>query len=229
MKKIGILGGMSAVSTQIYYKNICDLTNQKLGNLNSPDMIIRSLNFDPLAKYMHEDKWEEIAKVLNQEAQQLEKSGADCIILATNTMHKLADQMMHNINIPLLHIADATANELIKAKKSKPGFIATKFTMNENFYTDRLIKKNLEPIIPNETQRDEINKIIFEELCINEIKSESIEKYIKVTDDLIKNGADSLILGCTEVCLLLNSNNVKVPIFDTTKIHCEAAVNFAIQ
>lgn len=229
MKKIGILGGMSAVSTQIYYKNICSLVTKKLGDLNSPELIIRSLNFEPLAKHMHSNQWDSIAEILNFEAKKLEQSGADFIILATNTMHKLADKMMSNISIPLLHIADATADELIKNNRNSPAFIATKFTMDENFYTDRLKIKNLNPMVPKKEDREEINRIIFDELCVNKINSDSQKKYIDCINEMISQGADSLILGCTEVCLLLNKDNVSVPVFDTTEIHCNAAVEFSLK
>lgn len=228
MKKIGILGGMSAASSQIYYQTLCELTLTHFGGLHSPNLLLRSLDFAPLAKMMHEGRWTDIAKVLNAEAISLEKAGAELIILATNTMHKLADDMMQGVDAPLLHIAEATAAAILDRNCNKPAFIATKFTMEENFYLKILRDKAINPLIPNAAQRAQINDIIFSELCRNEITVKSEDIYVDIVKSLKQSGADSVILGCTEVCLLLNEGNTGLPVFDTTRIHCEAALKAAI-
>ena len=227
MKRIGILGGMSAASSQLYYKILCELTQKKFGGLNSPEILLRSLNFAPLAECMNSGEWRKIGAILNQEALRLRDGGADFIVLATNTMHKMADEMMAGVDIPLLHIADATAEKLVQEGIKKPAFIATKFTMEERFYLDKLEGCGLEPLVPNQEQRQEINRIIFEELCRGEVHPASQKKYVEVVHELTAQGADSVILGCTEVCMLLNESNTGIPTFDTTYLHCEAALAMA--
>ena len=227
MKKIGILGGMSAASSQIYYQTLCELTLTHFGGLHSPNLLLRSLNFAPLAKMMHEGRWTDIASVLNAEAISLERAGAELIILATNTMHKLADDMMQGVNVPLLHIAEATAAAVLNKNCRKPAFIATKFTMEERFYLDILRDNAISPLVPNAAQRTQINDIIFSELCRNEITVKSEDIYVDIVKGLKQSSADSVILGCTEVCLLLNEENTGLPVFDTTRIHCEAALKAA--
>lgn len=228
MKIIGVLGGMSAASTQIYYKELCDLTRLKLGGLHSPELLIRSLDFDRIERLQMEGEWEAAGKILNNEAKALEAGGAELLLLATNTMHKLAHQMMSGVNIPFIHIADATAEEITKCNLKSPGLMATAFTMEQAFYTERLVAAGLNPVIPNDADRAETHRIIYEELCKDITTSKSEATYIEIADRLIESGADSLILGCTEVGMLLNSNNVNVPVFDTTLIHCEVALKNAI-
>lgn len=229
MKTIGILGGMSAISTQLYYKILCDLTKQQFGELNSPSLLIRSLNFNPIAKKMVEERWDEIGEILNKEAKKISEGGADLLLLASNTMHKLTDRMMVGVDIPLLHIADVTAAAVVNGKCKKPAFLATKFTMDNRFYVDRLENRGIEPILPNEIEKTEINRIIFEELARNDIFPNSKQFYVDVVGRLKSIGADSVILGCTEVCLLLTEANTNLPIFDTTYIHCEAAMRMALE
>ena len=228
MKKIGILGGMSAASSQLYYQTLCALTLEKFGGLKSPNLLLRSLDFAPIAKMMTEGRWADIGAQLNAEAILLEKAGADLIVLATNTMHKLADDMMQNVDIPLVHIAEATAKAVLQGKCSKPAFFATKFTMEEDFYLTILKAHGIDALVPNAAQREQINHIIFSELCRNEVTAKSEDAYVGIVDDLKQSGADSVILGCTEVCLLLNENNTGLPVFDTTRIHCEAALDAAL-
>ena len=227
MKRIGILGGMSATSTQLYYASLCELAQQSLGGLNSPELLIRSVNFDPIAKQMELGEWDSIAARLHREAADLESAGAEILVLATNTMHKLADQMMEGVSIPLVHIADATAKAIKAAGLSKPALLATKFTMQEPFYRERFAQHGLSTITPNEDDQVEINRIIFEELCRNEVLSSSRGFYETVAKKLISEGADCVVLGCTEICLVLNDDNVAVPVFDTTALHCRAAFNAA--
>lgn len=228
MKTIGILGGMSAASTQIYYRQLCDVTRARLGGLHSPELLIRSLDFAPIEELQANGDWHRAGAILNREAKALERGGADLVILATNTMHKLADQMMDGVAIPLLHIADATAGAINAAGLKSPGLMATAFTMEQTFYVDRLIAAGLKPIIPNDEDRAETHRIIYEELCKDITTLESEAAYIAIAERLVGRGADSLILGCTEVGMLLNQGNVSVPVFDTTLIHCEAALNQAL-
>lgn len=228
MKTIGILGGMSAASSQLYYKTLCDLTHQQFGGLEQPEILLRSVNFAPLAAYMNAGKWDEIAQILHKEAKKLQDGGADFIIIATNTMHKLFDDISKGIDIPFVHIGEATANALNHAGKKSPVFLATKFTMDEAFYLDTLQRQGINAILPEVDVRETLNQIIFDELCQNIVTEESQDFYINTVKKLTKQGADSVILGCTEIGLLLNENNSPLPIFDTTIIHCEAALNFAL-
>lgn len=228
MKTIGILGGMSAASTQIYYRTLCEITRDRLGGLHSPELLIRSLDFAKIEALQALGQWDAAASILNAEAKALEKGGADFILLATNTMHKVASAMMADVTIPLLHIADATAQRISTAGLSRPGLIATAFTMEQSFYRDRLVEASLRPIIPDENDRAEVHRIIYDELCMDIIVDESRSKFEDVAQRLVAVGADSVILGCTEVCMLLNQGNVAVPVFDTTRIHCEAAIDLAL-
>lgn len=228
MKTIGILGGMSAVSTQMYYRELCKRTQELLGNLHSPELLIRSLDFAKIEALQAADKWEQAGEILNREAKALERGNADFIILATNTMHKLASKMMQNVSIPLLHIADATAASIQQQGLRSPGLMATAFTMEQSFYTDRLIAAGLTPITPEADDRAETHRIIYEELCRNVVTQKSEEAYIAIAQRLVDRGADCLILGCTEVGMLLNQSNVPVPVFDTTLLHCNAALKMAL-
>ncbi|MDX8350991.1 aspartate/glutamate racemase family protein [Cognatiyoonia sp. IB215182] len=228
MKTIGVLGGMSAASTQHYYAELCRLTRARLGGLHSPQLLIRSLDFAEIEVLQMRGDWEAAGEVLNQEAKSLEQGGADFIILATNTMHKLADQMMAGVYIPLLHIADATASAISAAGLRRPGLMATAFTMEQDFYTDRLKQAGLTPVLPDDADRAETHRIIYEELCKDITTKESEVAYVAIAARLADAGADSLILGCTEVGMLLNEANVPVPVFDTTRIHCAAALDQAM-
>lgn len=228
MKTIGILGGMSAASTQLYYRELCDLTREKLGGLHSPQLLIRSLDFAEIEMLQAKGAWEDAGDILNREAKALERGGVDLLILATNTMHKLADQMMEGVGVPLIHIADATAKAIQTAGLQRPGLMATAFTMEQTFYTDRLKAVGLEPVIPDEDDRAETHRIIYEELCKDITTETSCRTYVDIASRLVNAGADSLILGCTEVGMLLNKGNVDVPVFDTTLIHCQAALDEAL-
>lgn len=229
MKTIGILGGMSAASTQTYYRQLCNLTRARLGGLHSPELLIRSLDFATIEKLQMAGEWEQAGEVLNREAKALERGGADFIVLATNTMHKLAGQLMTGVSIPLLHIADATAAAIRQQGLRAPGLMATAFTMEQSFYTDRLVAAGLTPIIPQSVDRATTHRIIYDELCCDIVTSESEAAYVGIAQRLVEAGADSLILGCTEVGMLLNQGNVTVPVFDTTLIHCDAALAMALE
>lgn len=228
MKTIGILGGMSAASTQIYYRELCDRTRERLGGLHSPELLIRSLDFARIEALQMTGNWEQAGEILNSEAKALERGGADFILLATNTMHKLAEQMMQGVAIPMLHIADATADCIRRQGLRSPGLMATAFTMEQSFYTDRLVAADLTPIIPGSSDRAETHRIIYEELCRDIVTKDSEAAYVSIADRLVDRGADCLILGCTEVGMLLNQSNVSVPVFDTTLVHCQAALDLAL-
>jgi aspartate racemase len=228
MKTIGILGGMSAASTQVYYRVLCEQTRSRLGGLHSPDLLIRSLDFAPIEELQMRGEWDAAGAVLNSEARALERGGAELLVLATNTMHKLADQMMSGVGIPLIHIADATAAAITEAGLNSPGLMATAFTMEQSFYTDRLVAAGLAPMIPVAADRAETHRIIYEELCKDITTAESEATYVAIAERLVDAGIDSLILGCTEVGMLLNDSNVSVPVFDTTLIHCQVALDRAL-
>lgn len=228
MKLIGILGGMSAASTQIYYRKLCEITRERLGGLHSPELLIRSLDFAKIEELQSRGDWDEAGRILNAEAKALERGGAQFIVLATNTMHKLAEPMMHGVGIPLLHIADATASRILNAGLSKPGLLATAFTMEQSFYTDRLVKSELTPVLPDADDRNVVHRVIYDELCKDITTDKSRAAYEAIAQRVVDAGADSMILGCTEVGMLLNQGNVVVPVFDTTLIHCEAAIDMAL-
>ena len=229
MKTIGILGGMSAASTQIYYRYLCDITRQTLGGLHSPELLIRSVDFAQIEGYQMSGDWAGAAARLNQEARLLEQGGAELLLVATNTMHKLADDIMAGISIPLIHIADATAGKITGQGLKTPGLMATRFTMEHDFYTQRLKQTGLSPIIPDEADRTMTHDIIYNELCKDVVTVSSRAVYEQISQRLVEAGADCLILGCTEVGMLLNADNVNVPVFDTTMIHCQAALDAALQ
>lgn len=228
MKTIGIIGGMSAASTRIYYQMLCDMTRDRLGGLHSPDLLIRSLDFAPIAAAQAAGDWPALGAHLNAEARRLQAAGAEVLLLATNTMHKLAPQMMAGVTIPLLHIADATAAAIRAAGFARPGLMATAFTMEQDFYTARLRAAGLDPLIPEPDDRAETHRIIYDELCRDVIRPESRAAYVAIAARLRDRGADCLILGCTEVGMLLGADNSPLPVFDTVALHCAAALEAAL-
>lgn len=228
MKTIGILGGMSAASTQGYYQHLCALTQQKLGGLHSPQLLIRSLDFAPIAAAQTAGDWEGLGRLLNIEAKALQAGGAGLIVLAANTMHKVADAMMQGVDLPLVHVADATAAEIRAAGFTRPALMATAYTMEQNFYTDRLRASGVEAMIPGPADRATIHRIIFEELCRGVITDASRNTYEEIARRLAGQGADCLILGCTEIGMLLTTDNSPLPVFDTLAIHCAAALEAAL-
>lgn len=220
---------MSAASTQIYYRELCRLTRESLGGLHSPELLIRSVDFDEIERLQASSEWGAAAKILNEKAIALERGGADILIMATNTMHKVADQILSGVSIPFLHIADATAKAILERGFRRPGLMATAFTMEQNFYVDRLVAQGLLPLIPEDHDRVETHRIIYDELCRDAIREESRLAYERIARRLIARGCDCLILGCTEVGMLLSQDNVSVPVFDTTLVHCKAALQAALQ
>jgi len=230
MKTIGLIGGMSWESSSEYYKIINETVKERCGGLHSAKCIMYSVDFEEIASLQHQGEWEELTKLMINFAQQLEGAGADFIVICTNTMHKMAEEVQDNIHIPLLHIADATAEKIIEQGLRKPGLLGTKFTMEEDFYKQRLKEKyNLDVMIPSNTDREIIDSVIYNELCLGILKQSSKETFKEIIRKLVSNGADGLILGCTEIPLLISQKDVKVPLFDTTAIHSKAAVAFALK
>jgi len=228
MKTIGLIGGTSWQSTTTYYRAINETVAQILGGHHSAKMIMSSVDYSSIVKCADQNDWNGIETILTREAKRLEEAGADFFLICANTLHKVADSVTKNVKIPLLHIVDATAEEIKKSGIKKVGLIGTRFTMEDNFYCSRLSKHGVDAVIPDDTQRKEIDQIIFEELTLGILKEQSLHKYKKVIDSLVKNGAKGIILGCTEIHLLVQQCHISVPVFDTATIHSVAAAKMAI-
>jgi aspartate racemase len=229
MKTIGLIGGMSWESTAEYYRIMNEAVKEKLGGLHSVQCILYSVDFDEIAALQHRGEWEDLTMRMIGFARRLEDAGADCLVIATNTMHKMAEQVQGALKIPILHIADATGEKIIEQGLRKPGLLGTKFTMEEDFYRGRLQEKHgLDVIIPQDADRTAVDEIIYYELCVGVIKQESRERFQEVIKSLVSRGADGVVLGCTEIPLLISQEDVDVPLFDTTKIHSRAAVEWAL-
>jgi len=228
MKTIGILGGMSWESTQVYYQNLNQLINQKLGGLHSAKMVLINVDFEPIERLMVKGNWQCIADILIDHCLQLQSAGADFLMIATNTMHKLAPQIEQAIDIPLLHIADAVGHEVISQNKQKIGLIGTEFTMEQAFYKDRLFKQfGIETIIPNQSDRRKVNQIIFKELCQGQFNKPSKLKYLTIIEKMAEQGAEAVVLACTEIGLLINQDDTDVKLIDATFSHIRKAALLA--
>lgn len=225
MKKIGLLGGMSWESTASYYQLINEEVKNQLGGLHSAIIIMYSVNFAEIEKLQHQGEWDKTAEILTKAAQGIEKAGADFILICTNTMHLVAPQIQAGLSVPLLHIADATAEEIVKKNIKKIGLLGTAFTMEQDFYKGRLEKNyDLTVLTPNEADRAIVHKVIYDELCLGVTDDASRNEYLRIIDSLVAEGAEGIILGCTEITLLVNSEHTNVQLFDTTKIHALKAV-----
>lgn len=230
MKIIGLVGGMSWESSLEYYRIINETIKEKLGGFHSAKCIMYSVDFEEIEKLQHQGKWDEATGLMIDAARRVEKGGADFVVICTNTMHKMADDVQESIHIPLLHIADVTADEIGKRGFKKVGLLGTRFTMEEDFYKGRLQEKHrLEIIIPDEEERQAIHNILYSELCMGEIKKISKEAFQKIIENLVARGAEGIILGCTEIPLLVKQEDYEIPLFDTTTIHARAAVEYALQ
>ena len=230
MKKIGLIGGMTWESTLEYYRIINESVKEKLGGLHSADCILCSFDFANIEKLQIKRKWRELTNLMIDSSQTLEKTGAEFIVICTNTMHKTADEIQDNIRIPILHITDVTAEEIIKKGLNKVGLLGTIFTMEEDFYKKRLKDKyDIDTIIPSKKERETINDIIYKELSHGITKQSSKENYIEIINNLLSRKAEGIILGCTEIPLLIKQKDVNSPVFDTTMIHAKAAVEYAIK
>ncbi|MCG9480737.1 aspartate/glutamate racemase family protein [Acinetobacter pittii] len=228
MKTIGLLGGMSWESTALYYQQINKMIHRKLGKLHSAKVIINSVDFEEIAALQAKGLWQEAGTYLAEQALNLEKAGADCILVCTNTMHKVAAQIEESITVPFLHIADATAKEILNQNITKVALLGTAFTMEQEFYKARLRDHGIDVIIPNEADRKIVHRIIYEELCLGVINPNSQQQYIAIVERLIAEGAQGIVLGCTEICMLIGELKFSVPLFDTTTIHAKEAVSFAL-
>ena len=229
MKTIGLLGGMSWESTITYYRAINEGIKTKLGGLHSAKIVLYSVDFDPIEKLQHTGNWEEMGNVLAKAALGVQAAGADFLLIGTNTMHKVAPQVEAAIDIPLLHIADAIADTLRQQDIQTVGLLGTAFTMEQDFYRGRLKEKyGLEVLIPNDQDRKTVHQIIYQELCLGKIETHSKSEYLRIIDTLSARGAEAIILGCTEIGLLVQQNDTDVPLFDSTLIHAAKAVDYAL-
>ncbi|MGB0387868.1 MAG: aspartate/glutamate racemase family protein [Ardenticatenaceae bacterium] len=229
MKTIGLLGGMSWESTELYYRWINEGIKERLGGLHSARIAMVSVDFEEIEQLQHKNQWDEAGAVLAKAAQQVEAAGADFLLICTNTMHKVAPHIERAINIPILHLADATA-ERIKAKGMKTvGLLGTNFTMEQAFYKGRLIEKHgLNVIVPTAPDREIVHRIIYDELCLGIVKEESRQEYLRIMQQMHEEGAEGIIEGCTEIVMLVQQAHTDIALFDTTAIHAEAAVAKAL-
>ncbi|KAB2452069.1 aspartate/glutamate racemase family protein [Bacillus sp. CH126_4D] len=229
MKTIGLIGGMSWESTSEYYRIINEEIKERLGGLHSAKCMINSVDFEEIERFQSNGDWNGAGEVLGNAAYSLQKGGADFIIICTNTMHKVVEKIKENIHIPVLHIADATAKEIKRKDIQKVGLFGTKYTMEQDFYKLRIEENDIKVMVPSKKDREKINEVIYTELCLGKITTQSRDYYKRVIEDLVQEGAQGIILGCTEIGLLIKQEDVLVPIFDTTHIHAVEAVNFALQ
>lgn len=230
MKTIGLIGGMSWESTAEYYRIINEKTNRRLGDLHSAKMIIFSLDFDEIAKSQHEGRWADATVIMVDAAKTLEGAGADLILICTNTMHKMADEVQSNVKIPLLHIVDAIAEAIKSMRLRRIGLLGTRFTMEEGFYKDKLEKDHgIETIIPDQDDREYVDEVIYNELCLGRIRDSSKQQLKTIIEKLVKRGAEGIILACTELPLLIKEEDSSVPLFDSCRLHAEKAVEISLQ
>lgn len=228
MKMIGLIGGMSWESTALYYRIINEQVKQQLGGLHSARSLMYSVDFQEIEKLQVAGEWQRAGEILADAARSLEKGGADFIVLCTNTMHKVANQITDAVDIPLLHIADATAQRIQAAGVKRVGLLATAFTMEQEFYKGRLAQSGIDVLVPDAPGRKAVHDIIYQELCLGIIREASRARYREVITQLVEQGAEAIILGCTEITLLVKAEDASVPLFDTTLIHAEDAVKLAL-
>ena len=228
MKTIGMIGGMSWESTVTYYQVINEIIKENLGGFHSAKCLLYSVDFHEIEECLTSGNWERGAEILTDAARNLERGGADFIIICTNTLHKVADKIQERISIPILHIAEVTAEELKENHVDKVALLGTKYTMEQDFYKDRLISNGITVMIPKEQDRERINTIIFQELCLGIISDDSKKEYIRIIDDMMKQGARGIILGCTEIGMLIQQSDTTAPLFDTTVIHGKRAALYSI-
>ncbi len=229
MKTIGLLGGMSWESTLSYYKAINEGVRQQRGGLSSAKICLYSVDFEEIEKLQHAGNWPQTAQILTHAAQAVERGGADFLLICTNTMHKVAPQIEAALSIPLLHIADATAEQLVADGITKVGLLGTRFTMEQDFYISRLTDKyGLDVVVPNAPDRQQVHDIIYHELCQGIVNSSSRQRYLAIIERLQAEGAQAVILGCTEIALLVRQQDTDVKLYDTTQLHAEKAVEWAL-
>lgn len=229
MKTIGLIGGMSWESTVTYYQVVNETVKQRLGGLHSAKVLLYSVDFAEIEECQASGDWERSAAILTEAARNLEKAGADFIVICTNTMHKIAPQMAAGIRIPILHIAEAAAAELKRTGISKVALLGTKYTMCQDFYKAKLMEAGIEVLIPEGDDVELVNRVIYEELCLGEIREDSRREFVRVIEELAAQGARGVILGCTEIGLLIGQKDVSLPVFDTTLIHAARAAELALE
>ena len=229
MKTIGMLGGMSWESTATYYRILNEGIKSALGGFHSARIAMVSVDFDEMEKLQHTGDWEQMARLLGAAAKSVEAAGADFLLICTNTMHKVAPQIEQAISIPLLHIADATAEQLVRDRISCVGLLGTQFTMEQDFYQRRLTEKfGIKVVIPDAGDRELVHEVIYDELCMGKITVNSRSSYLHIIDKLKQHGAEAVVLGCTEIALLVQQAHTPVPLYDTTEIHAQQAIRYAL-
>ena len=229
LKTIGLIGGMSWESTVTYYKIINETVKEKLGGLHSAKCILYSVDFQEIEECQANGNWEKSGEILGEAANNLEKAGADFIVICTNTMHKVVDQIKEKISIPILHIAEMTAEKILEKGLKNIALLGTKYTMEQDFYKSKLIEKGINVIIPDKNDIETINEVIYDELCLGTINFNSKKKFLEIVDKLRSKGAEGIILGCTEIGLLIKNEDTDVPLFDTAIIHAEQAAIYSIK
>lgn len=229
MKTIGLLGGMSWESTVPYYQTINRMVGKRLGGLHSAKILLHSFDFQPIEELQHAGRWDAAGEILADAAHGLETAGAELLLICTNTMHRVADQVESRVSIPLLHIADATADRIVAGDIERVGLLGTRFTMEEAFYRGRLEERHgLKVVVPTEQDRELVHRVIYDELCHGQIAEASRAQFRRIAADLIAAGCQGVILGCTEIGLLLRPDDATVPLFDTAAIHAEQAASYAL-
>ena len=229
LKTIGLIGGMSWESTVTYYKIINEVIKEKLGGLHSAKCVLYSLDFQEIEECQANGNWEKSGEILGEAAYNLEKAGADFIVICTNTMHKVVNQIKEKISIPILHIAEMTAEKILEKGLKNIALLGTKYTMEQDFYKSKLIEKEINVIIPDKNDIEIINEVIYDELCLGTINFNSKKKFLEIVDKLRSKGAEGIILGCTEIGLLIKNEDTDVPLFDTAIIHAEQAAMYSIK
>ena len=229
LKTIGLIGGMSWESTVTYYKIINETIKEKLGGLHSAKCILYSVDFQEIEECQANGNWEKSGEILGEAANNLEKAGADFIVICTNTMHKVVNQIKEKISIPILHIAEMTAEKILEKGLKNIALLGTKYTMEQDFYKSKLIEKGINVIIPDKNDIEIINEVIYDELCLGTINSDSKKKFLEIVHKLRSKGAEGIILGCTEIGLLIKNEDTDVPLFDTAIIHAEQAAIYSIK
>ena len=229
MKTIGMLGGMSWESTALYSRSINELVRQQLGGLHSAKIVLHSVDFEEIETLQRAGDWQRAGEILGEAARGLELAGADLLLICTNTMHLVAPQVSEYIQIPLLHLADATATRLREAGVTKVGLLGTAYTMEQAFYKERIEAAGIEVLVPDAAGRDEVNRIIFTELCLGVVNDDSREIYLQQIEQMRAAGMQAVIEGCTEITMLVQPQHTDMPLFDTTAIHAEEAVRMALQ
>ena len=229
LKTIGLIGGMSWESTVTYYKIINETVKEKLGGLHSAKCVLYSVDFQEIEECQASGNWEKSGEILGEAAYNLEKAGADFIVICTNTMHKVVNQIKEKISIPILHIAEMTAEKILEKGLKNIALLGTKYTMEQDFYKSKLIEKGINVIIPDKNDIETINEVIYDELCLGTINFNSKKKFLEIVDKLRSKGAEGIILGCTEIGLLIKNEDTDVPLFDTAIIHAEQAAMYSIK